>query len=369
MVERVDFSMAMDEMAQSLRRCEKQPTTDCPIRSTIDFAITGKNLITYSYILLTALVSKATNPSIDILSLSVNDKSPGAYTPREVAKSVVYEFQKRFLGNVIDGANNDPLVNKPARYPRLERTNAARGDGKRMLDSLVENLPRVKDAETARTCLDYYMTLLLKEKKQRDEQALQVHEAAGMSSAADYRKILDELLDKDFGGAALTLAVSSLYHIAYPAKQGWVVRAHPVNQPGNSSRQFSDLDLLRGNQPFLATELKDKPFTEEDVRRAGETGSKAGARSLLFITGRHSEASSLTPAYFNSVRQEFAERGMYVGISPVDPLMDTILCSHPDIDTERALTGLYRESLEVTGGTEAQMWLFDRMRRIAGNQR
>ena len=67
----------------------------------------------------TALLAKAVDSSVDILSLQAGDGSEGAYDARSLASKVVYRFQASLLGNVLDGSNNDPLVNKPGRFLRL----------------------------------------------------------------------------------------------------------------------------------------------------------------------------------------------------------------------------------------------------------
>lgn len=115
----------------------------------------GKNCLTYRYILLTALTAKATNESIDILSLQAGDASDGAYDARSLCSRVVYKFQKDFLDDVLDRSNEDPLVNNPGRHLRLSKENkSAGGDPKKALYMLCDNLPQIADSQSARECLD-----------------------------------------------------------------------------------------------------------------------------------------------------------------------------------------------------------------------
>ena len=115
MEQTVDQTLAMNELLASLRRVKNNPQPLCLIKPTIDFVLGGKNCLTYRYILLTALTAKATNESIDILSLQAGDASDGAYDARSLCSRVVYKFQKDFLDDVLDGSNEDPLVNNPGR--------------------------------------------------------------------------------------------------------------------------------------------------------------------------------------------------------------------------------------------------------------
>ncbi len=363
---KVDHLAAFQELADSLQRVQERPVLDCPIVPAVNAVFNGKDCTTYKYILLTALTAKATAPEIDILSLQSDDASDGAYAPRTLCSQVVYPFQQKQLGDVIDGANNDPLVNKPARYLRLSKDNKARGDGRKALNALVDWLPKVSDAELARLCLDFIMTRLLALKKARDEEGRKVAEAAaGLSSASELRDFLSSLLNMGFGGDALLLVASALYRIQYPAEAGFKVIPHPVNQSGASHGQNSDLDLERNGVPFLATELKDKTFTVDDVRRAAETAKAGGLRSLLFISGRFGSLSTQVRTYFEQVKNEYAGMGLYIGICGIDALLDVVLSSHHDIDVPVAIRGVY-DQVRTNGGTpETMNWIYERLSALA----
>ena len=358
---KIDNNAATSELIASLGRAKTTPSNTCLIADAIDTVLTGEKCLTYQYILVTALTAKATEPLVDMLSLQVDDPSDGAYAPRSLCKDVVYPFQKTMLDDAMDGANNDPLVNKPARFLRLSRENQARGDGKRALFALCDSLPLVKTQDDARMCLDYIMTRLLRIANEKQRQRDEIANAVKSSSATDLRVFLSDLLDQGFGGDALVLAVSALYRIQYPASEGYTVIPHPVNQPGSSNRQLSDLDLEKNGTPFLGTELKDKPFTVDDVRRAASTASAGNVPGVLFVSGRSGSLNDQTRAYFETVRQEFAKKGVYVGICDVDALMDIVLATHRDVDVAEVLQGVYAQVCENAGTPETQMWVYSRL--------
>lgn len=358
---KIDSNAATSELIASLRRVKAIPCNTCDIASAIDIVLNGEKCLTYQYILVTAVTAKATNSQVDMLSLQIDDPSDGAYAPRSLCKDVVYPFQKSMLDNAMDGANNDPLVNKPARFLRLSKDNQARGDGKRALYELCDSLPMIKTSEQARSCLDYIMTRLLRIAVEKQRQRDAVRNAVKSSSATDLRAFLSDLLDQGFGGDALVLAVSALYRIQYPSSEGYKVIPHPVNQPGSSSRQFSDLDLEKDGVPYLGTELKDKPFTVDDVRRAATTAAEGNVPGVLFVSGRSGSLNDQTQAYFATVRQEFAKRGVYVGICDVDAFMDIVLATHRDLDVSEALQGVYEQVCNNAGTPETQMWVYSRL--------
>ena len=155
----IDKSVATKMLNSSFLKCSKTPVTTCPIKNTIDFIMAGKNCLMYRYIMFTALVAKAVDPAVDILSLQAKDKSEGAYDARSLAKDVVFQFQKTLLGNILDGSNNDPLVNKPGRFERLRKENpAAGGDPTKALRLLCDSLPEIQTREEARSDFSFRTT-------------------------------------------------------------------------------------------------------------------------------------------------------------------------------------------------------------------
>lgn len=353
----VDKTIAVKLLNDSYKRCLDDPQMDCPIKDVIDFVMAGKNCLTYRYILLTALLAKSVCPQVDILSLQAGDASEGAYDARSLASKVVYPFQKNILSNVLDGANNDPLVNKPARFLRLDKRNSvAGGDPSKALVLLCDNLPKIENVDNARLCVDYMISLLIEQKIIRDSQQVVLEESAKNLDVFHVRNFLNNLLDKGFGGAALVLVVTALYHLRY-SDESYRIVAHPVNQSGSSKRQFSDLDLFREGAPFMATELKDKPFSSSDVDRAAETAFNAGASSLMFIAGRQSNFASQPPTYFDNARKKYAEKRMYVGVTSIDALMDMVLAECVNLNSAHVIDVIC-ETVEKIGAIEAQMWIY-----------
>lgn len=141
----IDKTIATKLLNASYTNCMRTPVDTCIIKSTVDFIMHGKNCLTYRYIMFTALLAKAVDSSVDILSLQAGDDSEGAYDARSLASKVVYKFQLSLLGNVLDGSNSDPLVNKPGRFLRLSPDNAAAGgDPKKHFNYSAQTSPKFK---------------------------------------------------------------------------------------------------------------------------------------------------------------------------------------------------------------------------------
>lgn len=351
-------------LRESFERVSRTLQTECSISATIDATMAGKGCLTYQYVLLTALVAKLANPNIDILSLQVDDPSPGAYAPRSLCKDVIYPFQKQILQNALDGSNSDPLVNKPARYLRLAKSNAARGDGRVVLDLLCDSLPTLTNQHDVQNALDYMMSKLLLIARENANRQREVSNAIRNAGLQELYSFLSDLLGQGFGGAALVLASYALFMIQFPSENGFRILAHPVNQSGASTRQRSDLDIELDGHPFLGVELKDKPFTSDDVARAAETAMSSGLHSLLFVSGRHAGIASVA-TYFSEVRRSFANRGFSVGVMDIDELMDFILVTHANaIDAAHIMSAVYDCVSEIGGTAETQTWVYSRLNSI-----
>lgn len=361
----IDLSQmaASQTLRYSRERCLVEPVNECEIKDTIDFTLAAKLSLTYRYILATALTAKATDDRVDILSLQASDDSAGAYDARSLCHHVVFPFQRDFLGDALDGANSDPLVNKPGRYPRLSNTNAAQnGDPKKVLALLCDNLPKVATKEDAERCLDYLVSRLLDMKQEKEARQELFNSVAASATDAEARAFVDDLLGKGFGGAALVMVTAALYDVLFPASDGYEVRSHPANQSGASSRQASDLDVLKDGSFWLATELKDKPFTQADVSHAVDTAAKAGVRRVLFIAGRQSTVDSQTDAYFADNRRAWMMRGVYAGVMPIDALVDFVFAT-TDVSAAGFFASIQRAADDVRS-IEASMWVYGRIEEL-----
>lgn len=355
----VDKAEAISVLQAMLTNCRENPVDGCLISDTIDFVFSAKNTLTYRYILFTALLAKTVEPSVDILSLQASDDSAGAFDARTLCSKVVFPFQKMFLSDIIDGSNSDPLVNKPGRYPRLSPSNAAaNGDPRRSLNLLCEDLPKL-DSKSAKLSLAYLISKLLSQAENKAREASEFAEAAGKMDELRARLFLDELIDQGFGGASITLATSAMLRILFPADDGYEVVAHPMNQSGASSSQFSDVDVFRYRSPWMGVELKDKPFTDRDVSHAAQTALKASVGSLLFVGGRSSSISDQASSYFAEARKKWSAKGIYLGVMSVDSLIDFTFATKK-IDPANLFSSLKKDA-ESMKALEPQMWIYKRV--------
>lgn len=227
------------------------------------------------------------------------------------------------------------------------------------LHLLCDNLVRVESEDTACNCIDYIISALIDKKVVLDAQQVILEQASNKLSVFQIRHFLNDLLNQGFGGASLVLTATALYHLLYIGDE-FRIEPHPVNQSGTSKRQFSDLDVICNDLPFIGTELKDKPFSDSDVDRAASTAHKAGAKSLIFVAGRQSTFASQPSTYFDKAREDYEKKGMYVGVVSIDSLIDIALSKNMELNAGH-IVGVVRETAEKIGALEAQMWVYQYM--------
>lgn len=287
----------------------------------VDFVLDNTHL-TYKYVLVNALASKATDPSINALCLQKKSKLPGAYDARSVCHKVLVQFEMTELGKAL-GGSNEPFLNKPARFTELSKSNAVRrGRDQSILNALCNGLPAIKTAEEAYAGLVYAIKKLLAVKAKKEK--LTAFDYSSLNgNAARLAIYIDQLLKEHFEGEALTLAVAGLFEL-YMASvaDDYLVEVHPVNQSGASSKEVSDLDIYKEDALFIANELKDKPFTEQDIRHAADKVIASGKSQMNFVIGRHGGCAK---EEIHRCVSEYLSKGFIINVVPVDFFVLTLL--------------------------------------------
>lgn len=216
------------------------PHPVCRHGEFIDYVIDNTHL-TFKYILFTAVLAKATDSSINPLCLQKKSELPGAYDARTVCHKVVVPFEMETLEKAL-GGSNEPFLNKPARFPELDKNNAVRrGNDQELLDALCDNLPTIQTSEDAYECLIYLLRKLIVIREEKKQRAIfSLPDSANLPSKL--LSYIETALCRSYEGEVLTLLVAGVYRLLYKGKNA-LVEVHPVNQCGASSHEISDLDI------------------------------------------------------------------------------------------------------------------------------
>jgi hypothetical protein len=284
------------------------PRETCAHKDFIDFVIDNTHL-TYKYILFTAILSKATDPTINALCLQKGSTLPGAYDARTVCHNVIVKFEMETLDKVL-GGSNEPFLNKPARFPELSKDNAVRrGNDKRILDSLCDNLPTIETADDAYECLTYLLSKLIRTRDEKNNLTrFSIPDSVNLPSKL--MTFIERALEHSYEGEVLTLLVAGIYHLRFNRATD-LVEVHPVNQSGASGREISDLDVYVDGKLISSNELKDKDYAETDVRHAADKVLTAGGNRMLFIEGPRASANG---NFTKDIQTEYASRNFMLRI-------------------------------------------------------
>lgn len=260
--------------------------------SAIATLIQGKHL-TFRYILITALLAKATNPRINALALQAGADIEGAYDARSLCHTVVVPLERQLLNRAL-GGSNEPFLNKPARFPTVSPSNAVRaGTDRQLLLKLYEILSEIVTSEQAFNALCLATRYALEKQTALSQRASQL--VISTNSQLKIIEFVEMLTARSLEGqiAAITMGAALAAH--FDQFTGFEVIVHPVNQSGASSQEVGDIDIKREGQLFGTVEVKDKPFSEQDVDHAAFKASQYGLTSITFAIGANGqciEASS-----------------------------------------------------------------------------
>lgn len=296
------------------------PNTVCDHKKFIDYVIDNTHL-TYKYVLFTALLAKATDEAINPLCLQKKSALPGAYDARTICHKVIVPFEMETLKKAL-GGSNEPFLNKPARFPELSKTNAVRrGNDQQILNALCDYLPTIKTSQDAYQSLVYLLCKLIKIRDvQKDALNFCVRETS--NTPAILWTYINEALAESYEGEVLTLMVAGVYHLVYMNRPNAIVEVHPVNQSGASGREVSDLDIYVNNALVSSNELKDKNFSESDVRHAADKVLAAGGNHMLFIFGPRACPES---DFIDMLEKEYLDRNFFLRVMAYDEFFANLL--------------------------------------------
>lgn len=301
-------------------------TADCPHKNLIDYVIDGTHL-TYKYVLFNALLSKATDGTLNPLCLQKKSMLPGSFDARTICHKVIVPFEQTVLKKVL-GGSNEPFLNKPARYTDLSKSNAVRsGKDQEMLCRLCDELPLVDTSKVAYEDLLYLLHKLIR-LRDTNESLTVFSVPASMNLPGKLLAFCRAALTKSYEGEILTLIIAGLYHLLYRG-QNATVEVHPVNESGASSKEVSDLDIYINASLITSNELKDKQYVEADVRHAADKVLQAGGTRMLFIEGPRGHSSG---DFKNKIIQEYLTRNFMLTIIPCEFFITNMISVIPNID-------------------------------------
>lgn len=227
---------------------------------------------TYTPMLGTGLLARATDDTIDALSIKA-DSGEHAYSARSLCHQVLVPESVR-RGFDLRARGREPLNNQPFfRYDRVDRIVRVKypTDFRMLLDALrhVGTLDKVD----AREGLAAFV-------RQRLEAAHSVSHPTVDSSGIDFRRLIHDcslfLAEDAEGGKRAQAIVAAALDVGYGD-----VRARRVNDP---SRDIpGDVHVFSEGLPIVAVEVRAKPVPMTEILQFAEAVAKAGIPRALVV--------------------------------------------------------------------------------------
>lgn len=242
---------------------------------------------TYRYVLVTALIAKATNYSIDALSLQKGDGKNGQYDARSLCHKVLVPFESIKLPGSL-GGSNEPFLNKPARFVSLSEKNAVRsGNDARTLSDVISILTKITDSKIAYKYLKVALSIM---KEINIEYISKFSVGDTLIDISEFSQLVLDYIytitEQSLEGEVCPLIVAQLEQL-YFGKE-FRVEAHKVNQSGASSKEVGDIDIYDKNKNLVySIEIKDKCFSKQDVSHAILKFKNADLNTSLFVYGKN----------------------------------------------------------------------------------
>jgi len=317
----------------------------------IDYVI-GNTHLTYKYVLFTALLAKASDASVNPLCLQKGSKLTGAYDARSVCHKVIVPFEMETLEKAL-GGSNEPFLNKPARFTELSTTNAVRkGNDLDILTSLCVNLPKISSSKIAYNGLVYLLKILIDIRtKKKSLNTFTIQESANLP--AKLLIFIETALEKSYEGEILTLLVAGVYHLMY-ADPIFKVAVHPVNQCGASSKEISDLDIFANDKLISSNELKDKAYSETDVRHAADKVISAGGTKMLFVEGPRGKANG---TFVSRLENEYLSKNFMLQVITYRNLFAGLIGTMNEIDVHEFISYIIKTAQQTKFKEEVIVYL------------
>lgn len=333
------------KLLEAYKDASSKEEVNCAYKDFIDLVIDG-NCLTFRYILFTALLSKATDENINTLCLQKKSQLDGSYDARSICHSVIVPFEKKTLKKAL-GGSNEPFLNKPARFPELSKDNPVRGgNNRKILDSLCDNLPKIETSKIAYSCLVYLLFKLIKIRNKEDKLLnFTVPESENIPSKL--MAYIKKALEENYGGEILTLMIAGTYHLMYKDIPNIRVEVHPVNESGASTKEISDLDIYKEDNLISSNELKDKPFSETDVRHAADKVLRDGGNHMLFIVGPHGYTTGKSNNFLEDLEDEYQSKNFFLRIIKYSSFLDVMLPSIIKIDSKEFMKYILQTAHET----------------------
>jgi len=165
----------------------------------------------FRYAILTQVLAKATDPSINCLSLQAKAKISEPFDARSFCKETVVPFERENLDNIL-GASGDPYVSKPLRHEMITLDIIEHIKDKQGWKDLYEILEQIEIKKDTELTLEVLKQILLEVRKQLAQKIISPPSIPSISME-QLKEILTTYLNKPSEGIRPQSIVYALFKI------------------------------------------------------------------------------------------------------------------------------------------------------------
>lgn len=277
-----------------------------PLNDNINTAIqslVNSNTLTYRYAILTQVLAKNVDSSLDCRSVQQSAARKGSFDARSLCHAVVVPFDR--ANHSVLGGSPEPYVNNPIRIPSITARYRKQQRDKAGYDLLAGVLDFLEETPDSRSAV---LAEVLSAILVRLQSVAIAYPAPNRVSLEQTLAIVEKFLGTRSGGARLQVVAVSLFRaIGTNFNLFTEVRSANVNASDTSTGKVADLECMNASgHVVLAVEVKDRQL---DLRQVGDkltTVRERGIAELIFLvqggtaTGDIAELTSLKERQFST---------------------------------------------------------------------
>lgn len=306
----------------------------CSIEECIDEVLSYDKAKTYKYILLTQLLGKAVDERVNILAMKASSSLEGSWSARNLCEGAITTgsgFERNVLRGVL-GLTKQPYNNAPGQKAVLSKDDReVRSSDIPLRDLLIDSLESVRTSEEAYRCIKYYLSVCENQMIDLESEGPFLDDIFGIRACSDVSRYLSDLAACGGEGEGLALAVALVLRLTLGEELGYEVRLRPVNASRSGE---GDVDVFCGSERYATLELKDKPFSLEEVDRYADRARSEKCPRFYFVYGPNA-GDGVGSARERTLSDRFAGQGMVAACVPFESMKNSLMLLLKDVDMSR----------------------------------
>jgi hypothetical protein len=235
----------------------------------------------YRYVLLTQLLAKIAEPSLDSRSLMMRSDLDGAFDPRSLCKNVIVPFDGN-NENVL-GGSQEPYVSKPLRHPTLTLNHINELKDKEGWKTLCSILDEIENQKTPEFTNAVFKQVLLEIYRRLSTMKV-LYPTPKRISLQTTKNLIKKFLEIQSGGEHPVVITYSIFKtIGERFNLYDEIKRAKINASDSSTGMTSDIQCISDGKIVLTIEVKDVELTISPIKSKLKDARSQQVSNLLFI--------------------------------------------------------------------------------------